>query len=360
MISLIKNIKYTPTEQDLIHVSTIREFLQSEEIPFVEDSEVFGLFCVNDIKGNKIEIRYIDSYFFPIDNSKRFGEKCKGVDKNYFVDISHENFNNNIRTIWIYDFEIEQVNDNVQLWKGDKGYHRQWEVIKNTIRTACGKIRHRFYARDCEVREIGNDLLRPFLSTNCFYGYRSATVNLGLFLKKDKNGFKKDTLLEVLTFGNCFYGNKKKQENPEVEIIRASTTIGCQVVGGMSKLLRYFCENYPTLTIGSGDKRRTIEVNTLTFFVDASHNDGRGMGNSALNFTFESWQGCGFKNRWTCDYTSEDGRLRGKRGEIFERKPMFHKQIMQLIGEGKIVSIANAGTIVYYIDRQEYLDRFKQ
>lgn len=355
---MTEDIKYTPSEQDEKHLQTIRDFLNSEGIPFVEDNDVYGLIRIKDIKGNEIQLRYVDSNFFPMDNSKRFGEKCKGVPKNYFINISHENFNNNIRTIWIYDFEMEQVNDNVQLWKGAKDYHRQWEVIKNTIRTATGHIRHRFFARECEVKEIGNDLLRPFLSTNCFYGYRSGTVNLGIFLKKDKGEFKKGTLLQVLTFGNCFYGNKNHKEDPAVEIIRASTTIGCQVIGGMSKLLRYFCENYPTLTIGSKDNRRTINVNKLTFFVDASHNDGRGMGDSALNFKFESWKGEGFKNRWTCDY--DDGRLKGKKGEIFERKPMFHKKIMELIGEGKIISIANAGTIVYTIDRQEYLDRFKK
>lgn len=353
-------IKYTPSEEDIANVKKITDFFEEEGIEYTPDKEIFGLFRINDIKGNLIEIIYVNGYLFPMDNSKRFGEKCKGVPHNYFIDISHKNFDNNIRTIWIYNFEMSQTNDNVLLWKGEKGYHRQWEVIKNTIRTATGHIRHRFYARDCEVREIGNDLLRPFLSANCFYGYRSATVNLGIFLKKDKNGFKKGDLLQVLTFGNCFYGNKNHKEDPSIEIIRASTKIGCQVIGGMSKLLLHFCKNYPTLTIGSKENRRTIDINKMIFFVDAAHNDGRGMSSSALNFTFESWQGCGFKNLWTCDYCSEDGKLKGEKGEIFERKPMFHKRIMELIGEGKIVSIANAGTIVYYIDRTEFLERFKK
>lgn len=351
-------ISYTPTDIDKQHMNTIKEFLYSENIPYKEDDKIFGLIYLQDIKGNEIQVFYIDSNFFPIDNSKRFGEKCKGVDKNYFINVSHDNINKDIRTIWIYDFEMEQTNDNVFLWNGEENYHRQWEVIKNTIRTATGHIKHRFFARDCEVKEIGNDLLRPFLSTNCFYGYRAGNINLGLFLKKDKNEFKKGALLEVLTFGNCFYGNKTHQEDPSVEIIRASTVIGCQVIGGMSKLLKHFCENYPTMTIGSKKEKKVFDVNKLIFYCDASHNDGRGMSNSALAFNFVSWKGCGFKNMWTCDYN--DGLLKGKKGEVFERKPMFHKKIMELIGEGKIISIANAGTIVYTIDRQEYLNRFKK
>ena len=96
----------------------------------------------------------------------------------------------------------------------------------------------------------------------------------------------------------------------------------------------------------------------LRFYVDSSHNDGRGMQASGLGFNFVSWAGAGFMNRWTVDY--DDGTLKGKRGEIFHRKPMFHKLIMQLIGEGKIVSIANAGTGVYSITRKEYLSRFPE
>ena len=37
------------------------------------------------------------------------------------------------------------------------------------------------------------------------------------------------------------------------------------------------------------------------------------------------------------------------------RRPMFHKQIMKAIGEGKIVSIANAGTIVFEMSRKEFM-----
>ena len=109
-------------------------------------------------------------------------------------------------------------------------------------------------------------------------------------------------------------------------------------------------------------------VNELIFYCDASHNDGRGMSHSALAFNFVSWDGCGFMNRWTCDYDgAQDDRvckngkgfkgLKGKKGEIFHRKPLYHQQIMQLMSEGKIISIANAGTSVYSILRKEWLRR---
>lgn len=342
-------IKYTPTDEDILNVNKIKGFLEDEGIPFFEDTEIFGLFHVNE---RKTQLRYVDSFFHRMDNSKKFGESHKGIPHDYFIKISHKNSENGIRTIWIFDFEMSQINP-PYVYENEtiEGFHRQWEVIKNTIRTACGKIHYRFYARDCEVREISNSELRPFLNTNCFYGYRPANKNIGLYLKKDKNGFKAGTLLFCYTFGMNFYGNKKHQESPKVEVIRASTRLECQVIGGISKCIKYFCENYPTLSIGSDKK--IIDVDKIVFYVDASHNDSRGMTNSNSSFKFVSWDGVGFMNMFTED-TDQDG-LKGKKGEVFMRRPMFHKQIMKAIKEGKIVSIANAGTIVFEMSRKEFI-----
>ena len=353
--SKYEDINFIPSEEDIRNLSLIENFLNEEEIPYEKDESICGLYRINDVKGNAIELRYINSYHFPMDNSKRFGESCKGVQWDYFYNISRYNSDHNIRVIWIFDFEMSQTNDTTSLWQGERGYHRQWEVIKNTIRTACGRIRHRFRGGDFIVKEVDNKELRKFLDTNCFYGYRSANINLGLYLKKDKHGYKKGDLIMVLTFGYNFYGNKKRPDDPFIEIIRASTRIGCQVIGGMSKLLKYFCINYPTLTIGSGKNKHEIKVRELKFYCDASHNDGRGMSHSALAFRFDGWD-YGFMNRYTDD-VDEDG-LHGVKGEIFHRKPHFHKTIMRLIGEGRIISIANAGTSVFSMTRDELLDRF--
>ncbi|MBR6517638.1 MAG: hypothetical protein IKT40_12475 [Bacilli bacterium] len=356
---MIEVIKYDPSEMDLFHVQEIRDFLISKEIEFIEDEEIFGLFHVND---KTCQLRYVNSYFHPIDNSRRFGDICKGIPQTYFSEISHINADNGIRTIWIFDFEMEQTNDALVNGEIVQNFRRQWEVIKNTICTACGRIDKRIYARDTEAREITNTYARPFLEANCFYGYRSATKTVGLFLKKDKKGLKAGTLLMVYSFGANFYGNKKFQDNPKIEIIRVSTLLGCQVIGGMSKCLKHFLQENPTMEVGG----RTVSADKYIFYVDASHNDARGMKADGLGFNFVSWdkQG-GFMNRWTCDHEEvvikDDKKitLKGKRGEIFHRKPLFHKEIMRLIGEGKIVSIGNAGTIVFEMTREEYLSRFE-
>lgn len=347
-------VEYTPTEQDLKNLQTIKDFLEETNIPYIEDNEIFGLIHIND---KTIQLRYINSFYHKIDLSHRFGNICKGIPKRYFIDISHENARNNIRTIWIFDFEMSQTNENpITLPNGEviEHFHRQWEVIKNTIRTATGHINNRFYARDCEIREIDNTTLRTFLETNCFYGYRSANLNLAMFLKKDKNGFKAGTLLMVYTFGYNYYGNRGREDDPFIEIIRVSTLLGCQVIGGASKFLTHFFNNYPVLYIGG----KETPVRELRFYVDASHNNGMAM--RAMGFDPISWSDEGFMNCWAKDYEDENGLpLKGKAGEIFQRKPKYHKEIMRLIGEGIIYSVENAGTAVYSTTKDKFLEFMK-
>ena len=338
-------VNYTPSQEDIQNVKEIKDFLEETNIPY-ETDETFGVFHIND---RQIQLRYIDSFYHRMDNSKRFGESCRGIKHTYFIDISHENLLKGIRTIWIFDFEMKQHNTIIDENGNEVQFRRQWEVIKNTIRTATRHIQHRFYARDCEVQVISNAELRNFLEKNCFYGYRSSNVNLGLVLKKDKNGFKKGTLMMVYTFGYNFYGNKNRQDNPFIEIVRVSTRLGCQVIGGASKCLTHFFENYPTLHIGD----RYVDVKELKFYVDASHNDSRAM--HSLGFKCTSWEGCGFMNCWLQDFDDELYSLHGKKGQIFQRKPQIHKRIMELIRDGVIASIANAGTAVFSTTKDEFL-----
>lgn len=341
--------------KNIENVSKIEGFLNEHSIKFqkeiiditLSDSSIVDEVVIT-LTDFPIELRYVNSMTHLMDYNKRFG--IVGLPHNYFINISKSKHEQGIRVIWIKDFEMEE-NETIIDINGveHKNYHRKWEVLKGYILTATGHISNRIYARDCEVREVPNTDLRTFLNTNCFYGYRSANTNLGLYLKKDKNGLKAGTLLFVYTFGYNFYGNKNREDNPFIEIIRVSTLIGTQVIGGASKLLTHFLNDYPVLKIN----KRDVVVNELKFYVDGDHNDGRSL--ETLGFTFESWNGAGFMNMWTCDFN--EGGLKGKKGEIFHRKPMFHKKIMELMNEHKIVSIANAGTIVYSLIKNEYLNK---
>lgn len=318
------------------NIEQIKKFLIEDNIPFDIDNDDRRIFYLNN---GKLQLRYVDSENHKMDYEKRFG--IKGIPRNYFINITKENKEREIRTIWIKDWEVEESKSISDInGKELKDYRRKWNVLKSYIKTATGNIEHRFYGRDCEVRKIDNKLLRPFLEENAFYGYRSANTNLGLFLKKDKNGFKKGTLLMVYTFGYPFFSKGLY----DVEVIRVATKLFCQVIGGASKLLKHFLVNYPTIQVGKD--KRTIHVNKIVFIVDADHNDGRSL--EKLGFKFISHKGHGFMN---VDTTT---------GNVFHRRPMQHKMIMERMKKGEIYSVANAGSIIYVMDRNEYMENNKK
>ena len=316
-------------ERHLNNLNEIKEFLEKNNIPFEIDTEDNRIFY---LKEGKLELRYVDSENFKMDYTKRFG--IVGIPHNYFIDITLENKEKGIRTVWVKDWEVETRKTIIDI-NGEelKDYRRKWNVLQSYIKTAVGQIECRIYARDCEVREVPGKELRAFLETNCFYGYRSANKNLGLYLKKDKNGVKAGTLLMIYTFGHAYFGKGLYS----VEVIRVGTKLFCQVIGGASKLLKYFLVNYPTLKMSG----KEIKVTNIVYIVDGDHNDGRSL--ETLGFTFVSHHGAGFMN---VDTTT---------GEVFHRRPMRHKEIMDKMAKGLVYSVGNAGNMIYVLERDTYM-----
>lgn len=353
-------------KQFLIDYNIIYEYI--EEITSIKYTTINNIqkeivlltpiFSFEDHNKNKVEIRYIESKNFRLDYHKRWGDDFWGIPRKYFAEISQKKQKENIRVIWIKDYEM---NEHADVLGPDnilrKNYHRKWEVLKSYILTSAGKVQNRIYARDCEVRVVTTtgpkNEATPFLETYCFYGNRNASVTLGLYLKKDKGTFKKDTLLFLTSFGLNFYGNKNKNdENVTTEVIRVGTICNTQVIGGASKILKHFILNYPNITVNRKGIKVDIPVNKIVFYVDADHNDGRSM--KSVGYTFESWDPTGGFHNFSINDINIPG-LKVSGGNVFHRKPLLHKEIMQLMQNGDVISIGHAGTIVYSIDRQEYI-----
>ena len=153
--------------------------------------------------------------------------------------------------------------------------------------------------------------------------------------------------------GKCQGKSKGKEDNPNVEVIRVATRIGIQVIGGSSKLLKYFLENYPEMTPST--KKESYKVDRVVFYVDADHNDGKSL--ETLGYDFVGWDVSGFHNYAV--NSIDIPKLKVTKGQIFQRKPMIHKTIMEYMGKGDIVSIGTCGTIVYELHRDEYLKKLE-
>lgn len=311
----------TPDQQNLAerpHIwEEVQEFLASNGIEF-ELTENF----IKVTPDGKQEV-----HIYPLINAfdYRYGyydDLDGGVDQKYFWQKSVDNEKLDIRTIWI------------KPWEWHPGC-RMRNVLSSIILNSCGVTGINFAARDTEVLEVSNAQLRPFLEKNSFYGYRAASLNLGLFLTKPRNGMPAGTLLMVYTFGYPFFGAKNGKY--DCEVIRAATLIGTNVRGGASKLFKHFVANYPVLVIGKGTpKQREVHWTKCCYFVEFDHTNGNSLPH--LGFEFLAYSGPGFVN-----VTKETGQW-------FHRQPMRHKEIMQDIKDGKVYSVFNAGTknFIYY------------
>ena len=295
---------------DADNIEKIIIFLNENNLIF-KQTERFTFNVYDQLNNLILQIRYVNSAENKI-GYKKFG--YDGLSAKYCFEISKSNEDNRIRVMWWRDFEIENPRKN--------------EVIKSYILAVCGKIKNRIYARDCVIKEIPSKQLRSFLDTNCFYGYRSASKNFGLYLKKDKGQLKKDDLAMMWSIGHPFYGKSKY----DLEIIRASTVLFTQVVGGSSKLFSHI-KNIPVFQCG----KKEIKWNSLAFYCDYDHNNGASL--PLLGFKLLNYSGGGFMN------------INTETGEAFNRKPAMHKQIMQMMAEGKVISTPLAGVKTFIFCR---------
>lgn len=302
------------TEKDKINLQEIQDFLDSEGIEYSTARGNFCLFHDHPDGKRSYEIEYVPSHQVPIAYPK-YGLAGVGMDHFYNLSYEAETLNNSFKC-WVKDYE----------WRDD----RKREVLKSYFMHAAGKSKHRFYARDCTVKEVPVQMARKFESENCFYGKRGASLSLGLFLNKDKNGLPAGTLMMIYTFGNNFFG-----KDSSIEILRVGTRKFSNVAGGASKLLKHFVRNYPVLRIGTTD----VPVTLLKFYSDYDHNIGSSM--DELGFKFVSYSKGGFMNYWV------------DTEEVKGRQPGQHKWVMEQLRAGKVLAIPNAGvkTFAMHIDR---------
>ena len=96
---------------------------------------------------------------------------------------------------------------------------------------------NRIYARNCTIDVIDTNTKNDFLTVNHIQGKDISPIRLGLFYNGE--------LVSVMTFGKprISTGNNDVKDN-EYELIRYASLLNTSVVGGFSKLLKYFTRNY--------------------------------------------------------------------------------------------------------------------
>lgn len=120
------------------------------------------------------------------------------------------------------------------------------EIVKNRLKNILGIINKKIYARKCTIKEIDSKTKNNFLNEYHLQGEDKSKIKLGLFYE--------DELVSVMTFGSLRKSLGYKGVKNTFELIRFVSKYN--VIGGASKLLKYFIVNYkPNKIISYADRR---------------------------------------------------------------------------------------------------------
>jgi len=171
----------------------------------------------NNIKlldGKEIDI-YIPELKIGIEFNGNFYHNEYGKDKFYHQNKSLISEANDIFLYHIFEYE----------WINNK------ERIINQLNNLLHINQYKIYARCCELKEVDNKEKSKFLELNHMQGDDASSIKLGLYYN--------DELVSLMTFVKPRF-NKKY----EWELSRFCSKAGCNVIGGASKLWKYFITNY--------------------------------------------------------------------------------------------------------------------
>ena len=152
-------------------------------------------------------------------------------------ELNKSNNYHNIKTNLCNDIGIQLIH----IYEDDWLYKQ--DIVKSMILNKLNKTPDKIYARKTEVKEItDNKLIRDFLEKNHIQGFVGSSIKIGLY--------HKDELISLMTFGKKRKNMNSKSENEnEYEMLRFCNKLNTNIIGGASKLFKYFLRNYVPMEI---------------------------------------------------------------------------------------------------------------
>ena len=121
------------------------------------------------------------------------------------------------------------------------------EIVKSRIKNLL-KLSDKIYARSCEIKEVSSKKCRLFLEENHIQGNVNSKIKIGLYYNNE--------LVSLMTFGSLRKNLGQSHKEDAYELTRFCNKLNTTVIGGASKLLKYFERNYnPKEIISYADRR---------------------------------------------------------------------------------------------------------
>jgi hypothetical protein len=121
----------------------------------------------------------------------------------------------------------------INIWEDD--WELKKEIIKSRISSVFG-LTQKIYARKCYIREISGKEEKDFLLKNHIQGYIPSKIKIALI----ENG----EIVSLMTFGGYRKALGKDRIEGEYELLRFCNKLNTSVIGGASKLFKFFIRKY--------------------------------------------------------------------------------------------------------------------
>lgn len=207
------------------------DLFQSLNIAYIPNHKKFGFDIDILLPDHNLAIEFNGLYFH--------SEYAGGKTEMYHLNKSKQCEERHIHLIHI--FEDEWV--------------KKREIVISRLKNLLGKTENVVYARKCELKEIDYKTVSVFLDQNHIQGtVTSLKFNLGLFYNNE--------LVSVMGFGfpRASMGHKIQKEG-EWELQRFCNKLNFTVVGGASKMFKYFEINKnPVIVTSHADRRWTSTI----------------------------------------------------------------------------------------------------
>jgi hypothetical protein len=181
------------------------------------------------IKPHQIDI-YIPSHKLAIEFNGLYWHSEEYVNKNYHLKKTELCEENGIQLIHIFEDEW--------LYKKD--------IVKSRLINILGLTGVKIYGRNCKIKEVSTNDSKSFLNNNHIQGSVNSKINIGLYYN--------DELVSLMCFNKPRLGIGVYFDGHELS--RFCNKLNINVIGGASKLLKYFINSYnPKQIVSYADRR---------------------------------------------------------------------------------------------------------
>jgi len=207
----------------------------------------------------------------------------------------------------------------INIWEDDWYYKK--DIIKSIIKSKLNLLETRIYARKCTIKEVDSKTSRNFLDTNHLQGNINAKYKIGLYYD--------NTLVSLMTFGT---------RNNNLELLRFANKLDTTVIGGASKLFKYFLKTYKS-------------NKSIISYANRDHSNGNLYRQLGFNLIGETKPGY-----WWTDKKNKFNRINFQKHKLIKEgydPSMSEDEIMY---SRKFFKVYNTGNLKYEYKQQKRLE----